>query len=139
MDASLVTKGCIIVAAAIIGVGIYIYLNKLYSKDSFVKVAAPPTRAAPDKRAAPTLVFFYADWCPACEAMLSEWVATEQALLGKVETKAIESANPEMSRFTIQGFPTIRFYPIGLDADTYLDYKGPRKAEQLVEFAIGPQ
>jgi len=134
----------IAVTAVIIGAGIYMYVTKYRSKNPFQatenvkkEVKAVPV---PSTIEAPTFVFFYATWCPHCEHMMGDWEETQKALLGKINIKSIESANPEMANHKIPGFPTLRMFPRGLSSpEEYVDYKGPRKAQDMIKFVMeGP-
>jgi len=135
----------LVVAAAVIGVGIYIYVTKYRSKNTFKANENDERKntkpVAPVQADAPTFVFFYATWCPHCEHMMGDWEETQKSLLGKVNVKAIESANPEMANHKIPGFPTLRMFPRGLSApNEYIDYKGPRKAQDMIKFVMeGPE
>lgn len=138
----------LVAAVAVIGVGLYFYITRRNSKNSFAgpveegKVApvrAPPS-GVPSGQDAPVLVFFYATWCPHCTTMMGDWVEVEKALLGKVNVKAIESENPEMANHQIPGFPTLRMFPQGLGHPSmYVDYTGPRNADGIMKFVMeGP-
>lgn len=139
----------IALGAIALGAAIYIYITKYRSKSSFN--ASPdregemvnkkiPLPGAPVEEA-PVFVFFYATWCPHCEQMMDEWRQTEQALLGKINTKAIESENPEIAKHKFPGFPTLRMFPGGLNhPESFVDYRGPRKADAMIKFVMdGPE
>jgi thiol-disulfide isomerase/thioredoxin len=137
----------LIAAAAVIGVGIYLYVTRYRSKNSFQAgedlsggAGAKPRSPSPSTADAPVFVLFYATWCPHCEHMMGDWKATEKELSGKFHTKAIESADPEAAHHQIPGFPTLRMFPRGLkDSKTFVDYKGPRTAQDMVNFVmVGP-
>src|SRR5690242_4882460 len=109
----------IVVAAVVIGATIYyVYYRRHQSKSPFTDVdldeavteAAKLKELERARRSQPTLVFFHATWCPHCQNMMDAWRQTEKELLGKINTRAIESADPDMASYTIEGFPTIRLF-----------------------------
>ena len=69
--------------------------------------------------------------------MKPAWAQVKQALAGKVKTMEVESADPNISKVgQINGYPTIRLYPHGL-AGGFVEHKGGRSAEELMNFATG--
>ena len=83
----------------------------------------------------PTLVFFHATWCPHCTKMAPEWSEVEKALKGKIQTFSIESKDSRINGHVLKGFPTIRFFPLGLvDPKNFADYTGERTAPAILDF-----
>jgi thiol-disulfide isomerase/thioredoxin len=141
----------IAVAAVALSALVYIYVTKYRSKsntadadDVIEPVAGPgrdPRRPAPlSPDDSPTFVLFHATWCPHCKHMMGDWAETENVLKGKINMKMIESAEPEMAKHKVGGFPTIRMFPRGLNnPDEYVDYTGPRTADGMIKFVMeGP-
>jgi len=86
------------------------------------------------------LAEFYAPWCGHCKSLVPEYtklgaaVASNKAAAAKVVIGKCNSEEHSSigSRFGVQGFPTIKFFPAGsLEAQ---DYEGGRTAEDFVKF-----
>ncbi len=140
--------GGVVLAAAAFGVLLYFYYKKRNSVDNYVPpgpskvnlhhpgVGQGPAANNPNSRV-PTLLYLYGDWCPHCQNMMGDWAEVERALQGKVRTMKIESADPRMANFQVQGFPTIRACPQGIEADAVMiEFKGPRQANEIINFAM---
>ncbi|KAL7747687.1 hypothetical protein RI367_006976 [Sorochytrium milnesiophthora] len=86
------------------------------------------------------LVEFYAPWCGHCKALeptynkLSDAFAhaKDNVVIAKIDADEHKSIG---SRFKVQGFPTIKFFPKG--SKTPEDYSGGRSLEELVSFIEG--
>ncbi|GMH42272.1 hypothetical protein BSKO_10191 [Bryopsis sp. KO-2023] len=94
-----------------------------------------------------TVVEFYASWCGHCKALAPSYEKVAESLKGIVEVAAIDCGEQENIRlcahFDVQGFPTIKVYPIEKQKDpktgaitkTPEDYTGPRSAKPLSDYA----
>jgi|694.fasta_scaffold138478_6 thiol-disulfide isomerase/thioredoxin len=87
-----------------------------------------------------TLVLFHADWCGHCKRLMPEFQNFESNYQGPVNiVKYNESQDKELiQQHNVQGYPTIRYYPNGLDdVQNYSDYEGPRTTDGLNNFVSG--
>ncbi|EGT53613.1 hypothetical protein CAEBREN_31752 [Caenorhabditis brenneri] len=84
------------------------------------------------------MVEFYAPWCGHCQKLEPEWKRAAKEMGGKVKFGALDAtAHESMARkFSIQGFPTIKFFaPGSSSASDAEDYQGGRTSSDLVSFA----
>ncbi|TFJ81040.1 hypothetical protein NSK_007683 [Nannochloropsis salina CCMP1776] len=81
------------------------------------------------------LVAFSAPWCGHCKHLVPTWEEVAMELKGEVNVAKVDAiANSNLaSRFSIRAFPMLKFFHQG----SMYDYRGPRNAEQLLEFARG--
>ncbi|XP_073151140.1 protein disulfide isomerase-like 2-3 [Henckelia pumila] len=82
------------------------------------------------------IVEFFAPWCGHCKKLAPEWMKAAsnlkgQAKLGHVDCDAEKSL---MSRYNVQGFPTILVF--GADKDSPIPYEGARSAPAIESFAL---
>jgi len=86
-----------------------------------------------------TLVIFKANWCGHCQRAMPEFrkVEEEGQKSGKYDVMIVDAdSEPELIKNEgVQGFPTIRLYPNGLDGKKYMEYNGDRSAEDISQFA----
>nr|BAN65454.1 protein disulfide isomerase related protein [Babesia bovis] len=83
------------------------------------------------------LILFYAPWCRHCKAFHPEWARMAQSS-GKVKVGSIDATvyTALAARYGVKGFPTIFLFPQGVKSPTTaIRYKGPRKAEDILQFA----
>ncbi|KAL9347579.1 hypothetical protein Peur_058945 [Populus x canadensis] len=82
------------------------------------------------------IVEFFAPWCGHCKKLAPEWKKAANSLQGKVKLGHVDcdSEKSLMSRFNVQGFPTILVF--GADKDTPIPYEGARTASAIESFAL---
>ncbi|GKV52218.1 hypothetical protein SLEP1_g58807 [Rubroshorea leprosula] len=82
------------------------------------------------------IVEFFAPWCGHCKRLAPEWKKAANNLKGKVKLGHVDcdSEKSLMSRFNVQGFPTILVF--GADKDTPIPYEGARTASAIESFAL---
>ncbi|KAF9423326.1 hypothetical protein BGZ94_008338 [Podila epigama] len=86
----------------------------------------------------PALVEFYAPWCGHCKNLAPVYeelgdafsATNDKVLIVKVDADQHRSLG---SRFGVKGFPTIKWFPNGLDSSPE-DYNGGRDLESLASF-----
>ncbi|CAI9090140.1 OLC1v1024844C2 [Oldenlandia corymbosa var. corymbosa] len=82
------------------------------------------------------VVEFYAPWCGHCKKLAPEWKKASNNLKGKVKLGHVDcdAEKSLMSRFNVQGFPTILVF--GADKDTPIPYEGARTASAIESYAL---
>ncbi|KAH1081733.1 hypothetical protein J1N35_021494 [Gossypium stocksii] len=82
------------------------------------------------------IVEFFAPWCGHCKRLAPEWKRAANNLKGKVKLGHVDcdSEKSLMSRFNVQGFPTILVF--GADKDSPVSYEGARTASAIESFAL---
>lgn len=82
------------------------------------------------------VVEFFAPWCGHCKKLAPEWKRAANNLKGKVKLGHVDcdSEKSLMSRFNVQGFPTILVF--GADKDSPIPYEGARTASTIESFAL---
>ncbi|KAF2292344.1 hypothetical protein GH714_020374 [Hevea brasiliensis] len=82
------------------------------------------------------IVEFFAPWCGHCKKLAPEWNKAANNLKGKVKLGHVDcdAEQPLMSRFNVQGFPTILVF--GADKDSPFPYEGARTASAIESFAL---
>jgi len=80
---------------------------------------------------------YYADWCGHCKRTKPEFEKLMQSYNGNVKISMIDCEAPENKDLAkqqgINGFPTIRYYPSGLNSN-YQDYSGGRTYSDFVQY-----
>jgi protein disulfide-isomerase A1 len=101
---------------------VYVLVGK-----SFDSVVLDPTKDV--------LVEFYAPWCGHCKklAPIYEELATKLAHNKNLIIAKMDSTANETDKVSIQGFPTIKFWPAG-DKTAPLEFEGERTVEGFVEY-----
>ncbi|XP_058220147.1 protein disulfide isomerase-like 2-3 [Rhododendron vialii] len=82
------------------------------------------------------VVEFFAPWCGHCKKLAPEWKKASNNLKGKVKLGHVDcdAEKSLMSRFNVQGFPTI--FVFGADKDSPFPYEGARTASAIESFAL---
>ncbi|XWS36739.1 hypothetical protein CRYUN_Cryun20dG0111600 [Craigia yunnanensis] len=82
------------------------------------------------------IVEFFAPWCGHCKKLAPEWRRAANNLKGKVKLGHVDcdSEKSFMSRFNVQGFPTILVF--GAEKDSPIPYEGARTVSAIESFAL---
>ncbi|KAF8008173.1 hypothetical protein BT93_K1991 [Corymbia citriodora subsp. variegata] len=82
------------------------------------------------------VVEFFAPWCGHCKKLAPEWKKAASNLKGKVKLGHVDCDTEKslMSRYKVQGFPTILVF--GADKDSPIPYEGARTASAIESFAL---
>ncbi|KAL7142309.1 hypothetical protein ABFS83_08G115500 [Erythranthe nasuta] len=82
------------------------------------------------------IVEFFAPWCGHCKKLAPEWKRAASSLKGQVKLGHVDcdAEKSLMSRFNVQGFPTIMVF--GADKDSPFPYEGARSASAIESFAL---
>ncbi|XP_074365544.1 protein disulfide isomerase-like 2-3 [Apium graveolens] len=82
------------------------------------------------------VVEFFAPWCGHCKKLAPEWKKASNNLKGKVKLGHVdcEADKSLMSRFNVEGFPTILVF--GADKERPSIYEGARSASAIESFAL---
>jgi thiol-disulfide isomerase/thioredoxin len=84
-----------------------------------------------------TFVMFYANWCGHCQRTKPEFQKLKDSYKGSVKILMIDAELDEHKELVqsqnIKGFPTIRYYPSGLDS-SYSEYDGERQSESFLSY-----
>jgi protein disulfide-isomerase A6 len=83
------------------------------------------------------IVKYYADWCGHCKRAKPEFEKLMQTYKGDIKLAMVNSELPENKELVkqqgINGYPTIRYYPSGLDS-SFQDYTGGRTYSDFVQY-----
>ncbi|GFS76046.1 protein disulfide-isomerase A6 [Nephila pilipes] len=84
------------------------------------------------------LVEFYAPWCGHCQRLAPHWAEAATELKGKVKLGALDATVHTImsSKFSVKGFPTIKFFPQGNKDGSAEEYDGGRTASDIVSWAL---
>lgn len=85
------------------------------------------------------LVLFYADWCGYCQKLKPSWSQLMEGFQGinGCQILAINAdENPDLvAKHQVKGFPTIKFFPYGLEDTRCVDFEGNRDFQTILAFA----
>ena len=85
------------------------------------------------------MVEFYAPWCGHCKHLEPEWNSLARRVKGQIKVGKLDAtANNKMaSRFGVNGYPTIKFFPGGRKNDGGVeDYSGSRDSISMGNWAV---
>lgn len=123
-------RNIIILIIAIILTVVLIYMIfRKPSKETFTK------REEKQKDDEYSLFLFYGEQCGHCKKMKPEWERLKSILPPNIRTYEMESSDPNMGAYNIEGVPTIRFYKgEPLPTNNGINYTGNRTAEEILKF-----
>jgi len=82
-------------------------------------------------------VMFYAPWCGHCKTTKPEFEKFQESYKGPIKIISIDCDDDQnkaiVSQQEIKGFPTIRYYPDGLEGQ-YTEYNGGRTSDDFNEY-----
>jgi len=88
----------------------------------------------------PMLIMYYANWCGHCKRAKPEFQRLMDSYQGNVKVSMIDCEAPENKGIAqeqqIKGFPTIRYYPSGLN-ENFQEYSGDRTYSNFIEYLNG--
>jgi thiol-disulfide isomerase/thioredoxin len=83
-------------------------------------------------------VMFYADWCGHCQRAKPHFEQAMQKYKGPIKLKMMNAEDPSnkeiIEKQQIKGFPTIRYYPTGMNEGNYEDYEHERSYEGFANY-----
>ena len=83
------------------------------------------------------MVLFYAPWCGHCKSLHPKYEKMAKKLKPKNKKlliAKIDYTENEVENISIEGFPTIKFYPANKKKEQPIDYSGDRSIEDMVKF-----
>lgn len=83
------------------------------------------------------LVEFYAPWCGHCKNLEPHWESAATELKGKVKLGALDATvhTSTASKYSVQGYPTIKYFPAGRKDGKASEYDGGRTATDIIQWA----
>jgi len=83
------------------------------------------------------LVEYYAPWCGHCKALAPEYLKAAEQLatqgVKNVVLAKVDSTANEIEGVSVQGYPTIKFYPAH-NKGSPVDFDGERNADGIVKW-----
>lgn len=87
----------------------------------------------------PWLVEFFAPWCGHCQRLAPEYAKAASELKGKFKLGAVDATVHTViaSRFGIQGYPTLKYFPVGSSSQSDAEaYEGGRTSSDIVRWCM---
>ena len=85
----------------------------------------------------PHFIMYYVNWCGYCKKAKPEFEKLIQNYNGMIQVKMMDAESDENKQLVhsqnIRTFPTIRYYPSGLQSD-YKDYNGNREYNDFLDY-----
>lgn len=132
----------ILIVIIVVLVGVIFYL--CYNKNKNPNSGTPPPNQQQQQVRPPqqenqlpqaTLALFYSHSCGHCTNFMPTWNTLKQKLQGKIGFFELEGAHPDMPKFGIQGFPTVRLYGGRVDPQgRFAKYEGNRTEQDILGF-----
>lgn len=90
----------------------------------------------------PSFVLFYMPKCPHCKKMMNDYDNLMKRYRGVPEVNVIKISSDEypdlMKKYNVQSFPTMRWYPEGMDnMENFEEYNGDRTENAMQSYLEG--
>ena len=83
-------------------------------------------------------VMFYADWCGHCQRAKPHFEKIMKSYDGPIKLKMLNAEDPSnkdiIEQQQIKGFPTIRYYPNGMNNGNHEDYEHERSYDGFMDY-----
>jgi thiol-disulfide isomerase/thioredoxin len=84
----------------------------------------------------PIFVMFYAPWCSFSKKVLPDFQKLKQNYQGKIDIVLVNSDDEKdvVIKHKVQQYPTIRYYPNGMNVPQYVDYNQERNYDSYIQY-----
>ena len=84
----------------------------------------------------PVFVMFYMPWCSFCKNALPDFNKLKQNYQGKINIILVncEDEKDVAIKHKVQQYPTIRYYPNGMNVPQYNDYNESRNYDSYIQY-----